>query len=143
MVQSNTNPFNEQEQSTVSISVDEGGNYSYCSLPKVAPRDLSGIVDRNRANLILFLDKKWVNGTILHYYFFDQPTYWTTTETEKNVVRKAFDVWKQGSKWVLDWNSRKCTHQTKQKSGLASSAEMALGLILAEMFSILGGMSGQ
>ncbi|MEQ8380945.1 MAG: M12 family metallopeptidase [Coleofasciculus sp. A1-SPW-01] len=95
MVQSNTNPFNEQEQSAASISADEGGNYSYCSLPEVAPRDLSEIVDRNRANLIQFLDKKWVNGTILHYYFFDQPTEWATTETEKNVVRQAFNTWKQ------------------------------------------------
>ncbi|MEQ9548812.1 MAG: hypothetical protein RIM23_04230 [Coleofasciculus sp. G3-WIS-01] len=44
MVQSNTNPFNEQEQSTAPIPPDEAGNYSYCSLPEVAPRDLSGIL---------------------------------------------------------------------------------------------------
>lgn len=90
MLQSNTNPDNNPEQST-----NQGGNYAYCSQPEVAPRDLSGIVNRNRANLIQQFGKKWVNGTILHYYFFEQPTAWTTTEAEKNVVRQAFDIWKQ------------------------------------------------
>jgi hypothetical protein len=57
----------------------------------------------------MVLDNKWVNGTVLHYYFFDRPTdgktvfftdgtsewrTWTTVEEEKEVVRQAFDVWK-------------------------------------------------
>jgi hypothetical protein len=59
--------------------------------------------------LILMSDKKWVNGTVLHYYFFDRPTdgqtvffsdgtsefrTWTTGNAEKDVVRGAFQRWK-------------------------------------------------
>lgn len=55
------------------------------------------------------LDKKWVNGTVLHYYFFDRETdganvrftdgttewrTWTTSKEEMDVVRKAFKIWK-------------------------------------------------
>jgi hypothetical protein len=55
-------------------------------------------------------DKKWVNGTVLHYYFFDQSTdgekvffsdgtsewrTWTTKNAEKDVVREAFEIWKK------------------------------------------------
>jgi len=35
------------------------------------------------------LDKKWVNGTVLHYYFFPG-----STETQKTNVRNAFKEWK-------------------------------------------------
>jgi hypothetical protein len=86
------------------------GQYDYCSLPLVPERILSSDVNPDRARLILLLDDKWVNGTILHYYFFDKPTDgesvrlsdgttqwvpWTTTEAEKNVVRQAFKTWKE------------------------------------------------
>jgi hypothetical protein len=40
------------------------------------------------------LDDKWVNGTVLHYCFFDRPPAWTTTDAEKDVVRQAFKIWK-------------------------------------------------
>jgi hypothetical protein len=88
---------------------DQEKNYQYCSLPKVPERVLRPDMDTNRARLIRSLDKKWVNGTILHYYFFDQPTDgqtvvlrngrsewrpWTTTDAEKDVARNAFERWK-------------------------------------------------
>jgi hypothetical protein len=83
--------------------------YSYCSIPQVAPRVFDPSVGPGRAALILVSAKKWVNGTRLHYYFFDQQTDgeevvlangnrqwipWTTSDQEKDVVRKAFQVWK-------------------------------------------------
>ena len=55
------------------------------------------------------LGDKWVNGTVLRYYFFDKETDgqnvtlrdgtarwipWTTTDLEKAVVRQAFEAWK-------------------------------------------------
>ncbi|MDJ0718608.1 MAG: M12 family metallopeptidase [Prochloraceae cyanobacterium] len=82
---------------------------SYCSLPQVREREFDPRVNPNRARLILRNEKKWVNGTILDYYFFDQPTdgervfftdgtsewrTWTTNDAEKDVVRQAFDIWK-------------------------------------------------
>jgi hypothetical protein len=83
--------------------------YSYCSLPVVPERVLGPEVDPHRASLIRSLDDKWVNGTVLHYYFFDQRTdgrkvflsngtsqwrAWTTNEREKDIVRRAFETWK-------------------------------------------------
>lgn len=83
--------------------------FRYCSIPHVPepvfPPDVTG----NRLRLIRTLADKWVNGTVLHYYFFDKDTDgetvllsdnttkwipWTTTPSEKAVVRRAFDVWK-------------------------------------------------
>src|SRR5680860_844700 len=83
---------------------------SYCSLPQVSERMLDPSIDPNRAQLIRLLAKKWVNGTIFHYYFFDKETdgnsvtssdgnrvwkTWTTSEAEKSVVREAFSRWKE------------------------------------------------
>lgn len=83
--------------------------YSYCSLPRVPERVFGPDVTPNRASLILVTGNKWVNGTILHYYFFDKQTdgqtvffsdgtkewrTWTTGDAEKEVVREAFKVWK-------------------------------------------------
>lgn len=78
-------------------------------MPEVSERVFASDVNSNRAELILLFGKKWVNGTVLHYYFFDQPTdgetvvfsdgrrewrTWTTTEQEKDIVKQAFQNWK-------------------------------------------------
>jgi hypothetical protein len=83
--------------------------YSYCSVPQVPERPLQPNVTPGRARLIRVLDNKWVNGTKLHYYFFDRQTDgervffsngtsewrpWTTSDAEKDVVRQAFQKWK-------------------------------------------------
>lgn len=67
----------------------------YCSIPPVAERVFSQEVDRDRQRLvrIISFDKKWLNGTVLHYYFFDKGS-WKGTKDAKNVVRKAFQTWK-------------------------------------------------
>ncbi|MEM7025905.1 MAG: matrixin family metalloprotease [Pseudomonadota bacterium] len=68
--------------------------HSYCSMPEIPERTFDPSVPPGRASLINTLANKWVNGTVLHYYFFDQPQAWTTTEAEKDVVRQAFRIWK-------------------------------------------------
>jgi len=68
--------------------------FSYCTMPLVKEREFGPEVNPNRVRLIRMNDKKWVNGTKLHYYFFTDPAEWTTKEAEKNVVRKAFKLWK-------------------------------------------------
>jgi hypothetical protein len=70
---------------------------------------LSPSVAPNRARLIIVNQTKWVNGTVLHYYFFDKPTdgenvtlddgstrfaSWVSTDAEKAVARQAFTKWK-------------------------------------------------
>jgi hypothetical protein len=97
------------EQVDPKVYSEQAGNYSYCALPAVPEREFAPDVNPNRASLIVVLGKKWVNETILHYYFFDQPTDgrnvvlangtrqwrpWTTTAAEKEVVRRAFAAWK-------------------------------------------------
>ncbi|MEL7122648.1 MAG: hypothetical protein AAFO07_24590, partial [Bacteroidota bacterium] len=44
----------------------------YCSAYQGEPREFGPEVSNERARLILVNDKKWVNGTILKYYFFDK-----------------------------------------------------------------------
>ena len=67
--------------------------FSYCSQPVVPERAFALGVNDNRASLIRNSDKKWVNGTRLHYHFFKTPQ-WRGTSTERTVVEKAFKAWK-------------------------------------------------
>jgi hypothetical protein len=68
-------------------------NIQYCSMPQTVERTFSSDVDPNRQQLILLSANKWLNGTVLHYFFFDQGI-WFGSEAEKAVVRKAFETWK-------------------------------------------------
>ncbi|ODS23115.1 hypothetical protein AB835_10680 [Candidatus Endobugula sertula] len=65
-----------------------------CSIPEVQARDLSHITDGTRLRLISKLDRMWVNGTQLTYYFFKEPARWRGGNTQENVVREAFSKWK-------------------------------------------------
>jgi hypothetical protein len=98
-----------EEGSYADPAPEENEGHSYCSLPQVPERVFGPNVDPNRASLIAYMAKKWVNGTVLHYYFFDEETdgetvflsdgttewrEWTTDDEEKDVVRQGFDHWK-------------------------------------------------
>lgn len=82
---------------------------TYCSLRAAPEPSFVAGFDSDRAESIVVLRSKWVNGTNLHYYFFDRDTdgrnvlmadgsrpfmKWTTDEAEKDVVRAAFQKWK-------------------------------------------------
>lgn len=82
-----------KQRPTSKPASDREAKFSYCFVPRVAEREFAPTVDLDRASLIRFMDKKWVNGTVLHYYFFDEPA-WTSDDPEKQVVRQAFDIWK-------------------------------------------------
>lgn len=73
---------------------------SVCSLPPVPERPLAPDVNPFRMRLIRENEKKWVNGTVLHYYFFDRSTdgpagRWVGPKSQRDAVRKAFDKWKK------------------------------------------------
>jgi hypothetical protein len=70
----------------------EKGFY-YCAMPKRPPENLGPNVSKNHLAFLGQYKKKWANPTVLHYCFFDKPKEWTTTEEEKNIVRKGFKVW--------------------------------------------------
>jgi len=84
-------------------------DHRYCRMPITPARVFGPNVNPHRAQLILVNDKKWVNGTVLKYYFFDKETdgqdvyfedgskewrSWKGSKSAMNVVRKAFKVWK-------------------------------------------------
>ena len=97
-----------------SASSEEGGSAGegrrFCSLHTVPKRVFAPGVTPARERLINIFRHKWVSGTVLHYYFFDRDTdgedvlledgstrfqTWKGAESEREVVRQAFDVWAQ------------------------------------------------
>ncbi len=93
------------DRTTEYTATPASGFSQVCSVPEVIPEVFSSSVGPGRLELILDSNKKWVNGTTLRYYFFNENTDgrivgggpfrpWKTTEQEKNVVRNAFKKWK-------------------------------------------------
>ena len=95
------------EEETLDEATDEG--FSYCEMREEPERVFAADVEPLRAGLINVLSNKWVNGTILHYFFFDQETdgenvvlrngrrewrSWVGEADQIEVVKSAFDVWK-------------------------------------------------
>lgn len=64
-----------------------------CSPRLLPPPQFDQSVSLERARLLINRGKKWVNGTVLHYYFFEN-SFWNASNAEKDIVREAFDVWK-------------------------------------------------
>lgn len=70
-----------------------------CGMPQAVERDLPGDIDPGRASLIRIIGKTWVNGTQIHYCFWDKtrdssPPSWDGSVKDKEVVRKAWQEWK-------------------------------------------------
>jgi hypothetical protein len=67
--------------------------FQICGLPQVPDRELDSFIDPNRLSLIRYNEKKWVNGTVLHYHFLENAG-WLAPEEQKQVVRESFQEWK-------------------------------------------------
>jgi hypothetical protein len=65
-----------------------------CGLLPMAPRVLESPIDPRRARLIRNAEKKWVNGTALHFCFLEGPGL-SGAEKQKQAVRDAFSTWKE------------------------------------------------
>ncbi|MCH7658955.1 MAG: hypothetical protein IIB05_11640 [Bacteroidetes bacterium] len=65
-----------------------------CSLPVVPDRKLDENINTNRESLIRYIEKKWVNHTVLHYHFLEAPAEWRGGDSQKRVVRESFKKWK-------------------------------------------------
>jgi len=69
----------------------------FCSMPRMTPKVLNPGISKERAELIILNSSKWVNGTVLHYYFFDKNKPgkpWKGSPKQMDVVRNAFKMWK-------------------------------------------------
>jgi len=108
----------ENDVVSMAVSIEEGNNmsgrpamegFSYCSMPQVIMRQFDPDVSPPRLALIELFGKKWVNGTILRYHFFDENSdgefvqisdgsrewrSWVGAEEQREVVRGAFQAWK-------------------------------------------------
>jgi hypothetical protein len=84
-------------------------NVRYCNLPPRPAPVLPPGIDPGRARAIIVGRSMWVNGTVLHYYFFDRDTdgssvrfsdgttrfvSWLGPAAQQDAVRRAFDEWK-------------------------------------------------
>ncbi|MGD2083184.1 MAG: M12 family metallopeptidase [Chromatiales bacterium] len=70
------------------------GKVALCQVPEVPRRPMDPDVSALRASLIRIAEKKWVNGTVLHYCFLDEPATWRGGDDQKDAVRAAFAEWK-------------------------------------------------
>ncbi len=66
-----------------------------CGLPSVPDRPLDSHIAPGREFLIRYIEKKWVNNTVLHFCFFKSPASWRGSDAQENAVKAAFDEWKQ------------------------------------------------
>ncbi len=66
-----------------------------CGLPDIPERSFDSQLDPNRAFLIRYIEKKWVNNTVLHFFFFKSPAKWRGSDVQKDAVRAAFSKWKK------------------------------------------------
>jgi hypothetical protein len=76
-----------------SDEVDSLGNAQCCGLPLMPTRELEAGIDPNRESLIRSIEKKWVNGTELKYYFFNGGD-WGGSDSQQKIVKEAFEEWK-------------------------------------------------
>ncbi len=88
----------ESTESTPSYASEKVGR-KFCDMPRMATRLLSPGLDPHRADFVAKLSNMWVNGTVIHYCFFehtkhDSPERWTGRTADKRQVRKAFQQWK-------------------------------------------------
>jgi Astacin (Peptidase family M12A) len=65
----------------------------YCVLPREPVRALPPDLPERRTRAILVASSKWVNGTRLHYWFFDRDD--PSGEDQREVVRQSFQAWKE------------------------------------------------
>ncbi|MEY1554013.1 matrixin family metalloprotease [Yoonia sp. R2331] len=65
----------------------------FCALPELPKRDFEDGISPDRENAILATGDKWVNGTNIKYFMFDDGLF-GGPRAQQDVVREAFDVWK-------------------------------------------------
>ena len=66
---------------------DKNGNTRLCGLPIVPDRQLEYTINPYVESLIRYIEKKWVNHTLLHYHFLESSQAWVGAESQKQVVR--------------------------------------------------------
>ncbi len=84
----------DYEREALAQEADYTPSVAACAVPEAPLRPVDANVDPFRLSLIRSIEKKWVNGTVLSYYFFDNPSRWRGADSQKDAVRAAFAEWK-------------------------------------------------
>lgn len=71
---------------------DSDDHGHFCCLPEAPERIFDDDISDSRQRLIRYIDKKWVNGTKLRYYFFKDGLF-SGDAAHEQLVRDAFKVW--------------------------------------------------
>lgn len=72
-------------------------SHPHCSTPPPPPLPLPASMPLNRQRALMVGNSKWVNGTVLHYAFFDSepnPAWAAVNDAQKDVVRESFEAWR-------------------------------------------------
>ncbi|MGE8126035.1 matrixin family metalloprotease [Methylobacterium sp. NPDC080182] len=79
------------------VAEPKPGDRCFCAQPPVTPIVLPPDIRTDRAYAIYSNNKRWVSTTTLHYCFVERASNpsWSWSETEKDVVRDAFQEWKR------------------------------------------------
>ncbi len=76
----------------------EDNRLRYCAAPRGVPRVLPPGTSADRARALIEGPNKWLNHTVLHYYFFKRgdgsPAAWAAPEDQYAAVRQAVGTWK-------------------------------------------------
>lgn len=67
----------------------------YCQLRAPVLRALPARISPERARLLRETAYKWLNGTTVRFWFFASPARWAGAEAQRDVVRRAFALWKR------------------------------------------------
>ena len=83
--------------STVRHRPEKAGR-KFCDMPEMAARVLAPDVDPRRAAFVLRVADMWVNGTVIHYCFFDHrrhgsPERWTGRAADRRQRVGMHDAW--------------------------------------------------
>ncbi|SNS13242.1 M12 family metallopeptidase [Antarctobacter heliothermus] len=70
----------------------DAAHLGQCDMPKVPERVLGPGVSDERASLIRYVDRKWVNGTTLRYFLFDDGPF-AGDAFNMDKVREGFQIW--------------------------------------------------
>jgi hypothetical protein len=84
----------KKKKTVAKKTATKGGPVQVCELPPIPDRPLPAELGPGRMSLIRMVEKKWVNGTVLHFHFLDSPASWRGPKKQKQAVRDAFQEWK-------------------------------------------------
>jgi hypothetical protein len=93
---STTKKRSQKSNATKQSSAGEEGTCQYCAMRELPQRSFASDVSSNTQRAIILNDRKWVNGTTLHYAFFEnQPRFahLAGTEAQKKVFRDGVKAW--------------------------------------------------